>query len=77
MRKNQESLALVAGLDRTCISMLERVEACPTLKTLFLLANSLKITVKLEGNLQVHLSMQQTTNSKLEHSVTPVQKHHP
>ena len=72
---NQEVLALDARLDKTCISMLEKVEACPTLKTLLLLANSLKIIVKFEGNLQVHLPMQQTTNPRLDHSVTPVQKH--
>jgi len=38
---SQEALAQMANMDRTYISMLERGQASPTLKTLFFIANAL------------------------------------
>ena len=43
LRLSQEELAEAAGLHRTYIGQLEHGEKSPTIRTLFLLANTLKI----------------------------------
>lgn len=44
-KKTQEGLALEAGIDRTYISMLERGEASPTLKTLKSITKRLDVSL--------------------------------
>ena len=41
---SQEALAAIAGLDRSFVSLLERGQRTPTLKTIFLLAEALDIS---------------------------------
>ncbi len=53
---SQEKLAMISGLDRTYISLLERGQRQPTITTIFQLAQALDISsAELVSNVEVYI----------------------